>query len=206
MKTAVIVLTHGSRRHSFVDDMEEVKDYVQSRMDVPVYLAHNEYVEPNWRSLLKELISKGFSRFIIALAFLGRGNHVVRDIMSSLGVSEFNKWVRATFGDGEVEVYVTEPLSGSVLVRAALLYRITRALNPGTGPTNNIMSPEEIYEESFNKALEVVSSRYAGWPGWMRLIAASIIYASGNPGLLNLIYISNDFLDAFRERYMEVCQ
>ncbi len=199
MKTAVIVLTHGSRRHSFVDDMAEVREYVQSRVDVSVYLAHNEYVEPNWRSLLRELISEGFSRFVIALAFLGRGNHVVRDIMSSLGVPEFGKWVRVSYGGSEVEVYITEPLSNSALVRAALLRRIILALNIQDMPIGSIINPEEIYEESFGKALGIVSSKYTGWPEWSRLIAASMIYASGNPGLLNSIYISDDFIAAFRE-------
>ncbi|MGC8544053.1 MAG: precorrin-8X methylmutase, partial [Vulcanisaeta sp.] len=172
---------------------------VQSRVDVPVYLAHNEYVEPNWRSLLRELISRGFNRFVLALAFLGKGNHVVRDIMSSLGVSEFGKWVRVSYGGNEVEVYVTEPLSNSALFRVAFLRRIILALSNQDIAVNSIVNPGEIYEESFGEALKIVSSKYAEWPGWSRLIAASIIYATGNPGLLNSIYISDDFITAFQE-------
>ena len=71
-------------------------------------------------------------RVVIGLVFLGRGNHVVRDIMGFLGVERFNSWVRTVVGGREVEVYVTEPLATSPLVALSLYYRLARSLGvPG---------------------------------------------------------------------------
>jgi precorrin-8X/cobalt-precorrin-8 methylmutase len=201
MQTAVIILTHGSRRSTFVDDMAELAKFVEFNAKIPVYLAHNEYVEPNWRTLLNDLISKGFRRFVFALAFLGRGNHVIRDIMGALGVSEFNRWVSVKWGTHSVEVYFTKPLSDSYLVRVSFLNRVMRAIamDEGEELTYSISEPLEIYERSFGKALEIASKRLVNSPDWVREVVASAIYASGNPKLAEVAYVSPNFIDVFRE-------
>jgi precorrin-8X/cobalt-precorrin-8 methylmutase len=85
--TAIIIITHGSRRNTFVEDMEGVAKYIEDKLQIPVYLSHNEFTEPNWRNLVSSLLEKGINKFIFALAFLGRGNHVTKDIMGSFGVN-----------------------------------------------------------------------------------------------------------------------
>lgn len=191
--TAVIIITHGSRRQTFLEDMEALAKYLEEKLEIPVYLSHNEYVEPNWRTLVVDLCSKGVKRFIFALAFLGRGNHVARDIMGSFNVSEFGKWQKAVYEGREIEVYFTKPLAESSLVKLALLYRISSALEREA--YNYVEDPEEIEERTMSFLLEKVKEKLPSIGERERRIIARGVYASGNLELIDHFYISKDAID-----------
>lgn len=191
--TAVIIITHGSRRHTFVEDMVNLAKYLEEKLNLPVYLSHNEYTEPNWRSLVTDLPSKGINKFIFALAFLGRGNHVARDIMGSFNVSEFYKWQRTTYEGKEIQVYFTKPLADSSLVKLALLYRIASALERET--YNYVEDPEEIEERTMTFLLEKVREKFPSLDERKRRVIARGVYAAGNLELADSFYISQDAID-----------
>lgn len=193
-KSAIIMITHGSRRHAFVEDMQKLATYLEEKLEVPVFLSHNEYTEPNWRSLILDLTEKGFDHFVFALAFLGRGNHVAKDIMGEIGVSEFNQWTRVKYGDREISVYFTRPLADSELVRLALFYRVKGAFDNGER-VDYIEDPEEIDERTMNIIREKAKEGL-GVDGEELEIISRAVYASGNLEIVKHVYISPDAIDS----------
>ncbi|MGC9052050.1 precorrin-8X methylmutase, partial [Pyrobaculum sp.] len=147
---------------------------------------YNEYAEPNWRDLVAR-----HDRVVIALAFLGRGNHVVRDILGELGV-EPGMWAISKFGNW---VYVTPPLGDSPLCFSALLARIRRALGGG-GVELRVAEPEEIDNSSMRYVAERLGLDLANWRD--RLVARAV-YASGNLDVARHVEIRGEVLEAFRE-------
>ncbi len=193
MDTAIIIITHGSRRKTFVDDMEGVSRYIEEKLSIPVYLSHNEFTEPNWRTLVSSLLKEGVNKFIFALAFLGRGNHVAKDIMGSFGVTEFYKWVDGKYEGNNVKVYFTRPLADSPLVKLALFYRISSAVRKDE-EFNFLEDPEEIEENSMELSRQKVKE-ITGKEGEELEIISRAVYASGNLDIARYIYISKDAIE-----------
>ncbi|PVU74893.1 precorrin-8X methylmutase [Acidianus hospitalis] len=191
--TAIIIITHGSRRNTFVEDMEGVAKYIEDKLQIPVYLSHNEFTEPNWRNLVSSLLEKGINKFIFALAFLGRGNHVAKDIMGSFGVNEFYKWEEAQYEGRKVKVYFTRPLADSPLVKLSLLYRISSAVRKDNY-FNFLEDPEEIEENSMELSRQKVRE-ITGKDGEELEIISRAVYASGNLEIARYIYISKDAIE-----------
>ncbi|AAK42464.1 PRK05782 family protein [Saccharolobus solfataricus] len=187
--TAVILIGHGSRRETYNSDIENMINYLKEKISSPIYLTYNEFAKPDWRSLLNNVVREGYRRIVIGLVFLGRGNHVFRDIMGELGIQRLNSWVVSKISGKEVELYVTEPLSSSPLIGLALYYRLARALNalPTLEYTED---PYEIEESSMNlilSNLDVKDERE-------KRIIGKAIFASGNPELARYLKLTN--LDA----------
>ena len=160
---------------------------ISRRLGVRAVVGYNEYAEPNWRRVLKE----GEGPAVIALAFLGEGNHVARDIVEELGVSGFEQWEMSRFGR---LVYVTRPLGDSPLVLSALIARIIKAFDKGGAKI--VENPEEIEETSMAyiaKALglNVEKCEHA--------LVARAVYASGNLDMAKSIYVTSDFCKAAEE-------
>jgi len=57
--TAILVVGHGSRRGTYVDELKQLARWVSSRIGARVEAAFNEYSEPNWRSSLRKLLEEG---------------------------------------------------------------------------------------------------------------------------------------------------
>jgi precorrin-8X/cobalt-precorrin-8 methylmutase len=182
----VIVVSHGSRRRDFNELMERLASRLEKDLGVPVRVGYNEYAEPNWR----DLVRNGEGPVVIALAFLGGGNHVYRDILGELGV-EVGRWQKSAFGR---LVYVTPPLGDSPLVYQALKARIQAAL--GAEPPTYVLDPEEIETESLNAVASALGLDLSDWRDRLRTRAA---YATGNLDVAKALYISDDLADAFRE-------
>jgi precorrin-8X methylmutase (EC 5.4.1.2) len=182
----VILLNHGSRRRDFNQLMEALATRLEKDLGMPVRVGYNEYVEPNWRDLMRS----GEGPVVVALAFLGHGNHVYRDILSELGV-EVGRWQRSTFGR---LVYVTPPLGNSPLVYQAIKARIQAALKAET--PSYVLDPEEIEAESLKAAAAALGLSLSDWRDRLRARAA---YAAGNLDVAKALYISDDLADAFRE-------
>ena len=191
-KSAVILITHGSRRNTFVEDMQAIARYIEEKLSVPVFLSHNEYTEPNWRNLVASLIDEGYTNFVFALTFLGRGNHVARDIMGELNAKEFYKWERTTYKGKEIYVYFTRPLADSQLVKLALFYRVKTAFPQER--INYVEDPEEIEERSMILIREKV--REFGYEGEKLELISRAVYASGNLELAKYVYISDDAIES----------
>lgn len=189
--TAVLILTHGSRRNTFVEDMGEVTSYVERKLGIPVYLTHNEFTEPNWRTRLNELLSHGYDHFIFALAFLGRGNHVAHEIMGELNVSDFYRWSETTYNGKRIYAYITKPLADSELVKLAIFYRIKSAFKD-VEEGHYIEDPEEIEENTMNMIREKLREIFSVFNDEELEVIARAVYASGNFELAKHVYISYD--------------
>jgi len=153
----VVIVTHGSRRGTFVDDMSSLSDYVSERLGIKAVLAHNEFTSPDWRDVLSSSLSSGARRIVFALAFLGRGNHVAKDIMGSLGVEKFESWEDASFEGNWFKAYFTRPLADSNLVKIAMMLRIWRAFDDGH--RKYVENPTDIEDNSMDVAKELWTSR-----------------------------------------------
>ncbi|QGA53466.1 precorrin-8X methylmutase [Sulfolobus sp. E5-1-F] len=184
--TAIMLIGHGSRRETYNNDIEGMINYLKDKISIPIYLTYNEFAKPDWRSLLNEIIKEGYRRVIIGLVFLGRGNHVFRDIMGELGIQKLNSWELGKVSGKEVELYVTEPLSSSPLIGLALYYRLARALD--VLPTlEYIEDPYEIEERSMNyilSNLDVKDERE-------KRVIGKAIFASGNPEIARYLKVTN---------------
>lgn len=189
---AIVIITHGSRRGTFVEDMQNLADFLQGKLLREVILSHNEYSEPNWRNVLDELVEKGVNRIVFALAFLGRGNHIAKDIMGALGIEmEFYSWKKTVWKGKEIQVYFTRPLADSHLVRLALLSRISRAFSNLTYEA--IEDPYAIEERTMNIIREMIKDKVE--KKFLELYARAV-YATGNPEIINHVYVSDDFIDS----------
>ncbi|AWR96296.1 precorrin-8X methylmutase [Acidianus sulfidivorans JP7] len=190
---AIVIITHGSRRGTFVEDMQNVADFLEDKLLREVILSHNEFTEPNWRNVLDELTSKGVKRIVFALAFLGRGNHIAKDIMGSLGLEmEFYTWKKTNWKGKEIEVYFTRPLADSYLVKIAILSRISKAFNKIE--YNAIEDPYEIENRTMNIIREEIKDKVED-PRYLEIYARAV-YATGNLGIIDHIYMTDDFLDS----------
>ena len=194
---AVIVVTHGSRRQEFLDDLETLAKSLKGD-GYDVVLAHNEYSFPDWREVLKDLVRKGYDEIVFALAFLGRGNHVFRDIAGSLGVSELEKWKEIEVEGKRVKVYFTRPLANSPLVRTALKLRVLRAFTNGERK-KYVTDPEEIEERSMGIAKEFVKRERPDLDEANTRIAARLVYTSGNPEIAKHYFSSEDAVEVALE-------
>ncbi|MEM4776453.1 MAG: precorrin-8X methylmutase [Pyrobaculum sp.] len=182
----VILINHGSRRPDFNLLMEKLAKDLSERLGVEVYVGYNEYADPNWRQLLKE----AGDRVVLALAFLGVGNHVARDILDELGV-EVGKWAMSKYGKW---VYVTPPLGDSPLVFSALAARIRKAIDQFSTPLGG--APEEIESSSMGYVAEALGLDLSNWRDRLRARAA---YATGCLEAAKRLWISQDLFDAAKE-------
>ena len=188
--TAIVLIGHGSRRETYNKDIESMISYIEEKIRLPIYLTYNEFAAPDWRSLLAKIVDDGYKRILIGLVFLGRGNHVFRDIMNYIKIDQLNTWSKTTINGKQVEIYVTEPLASSPLVTLSLYYRLSRALNLFPSLEDIIEDPYEIEERSMNA---ILSSIKVDDEKEKRVIAKAI-FASGNVEIAKFIKINN--LDA----------
>ncbi|AGJ61593.1 Precorrin isomerase [Sulfolobus islandicus LAL14/1] len=181
-----MLIGHGSRRETYNSDIEGMINYLKEKISIPIYLTYNEFAKPDWRSLLNEIIKEGYRRVIIGLVFLGRGNHVFRDIMGELGIQRLNSWEVSKISGKEVEFYVTEPLSSSPLIGLALYYRLARALDalPTLEYTED---PYEIEERSMNYILPNLDVKDAR----EKRVIGKAVFASGNPEVAKYLKVTN---------------
>jgi precorrin-8X/cobalt-precorrin-8 methylmutase len=193
-KVAVIVVGHGSRKSTYTGYIASMAKYIEERLGLPVHVAYNEFNDPHWQGLIGDLVRGGFDRLIFALAFLGPGTHVVRDIMGSLGVERFGEWVRVPLRDGDVQVYFTEPLGSSNLTKLALHGRILRAL--GDQGESFIEDPVEIEEGSLGIIEERLRERLGALDEGVRRVITKAVFASGNLEVADRVHVSRDAIES----------
>ncbi len=189
---AIVLIGHGSRRNTYNQDIERIVKSLGYELNVPVYLSYNEFNSPNWRDLIPKLLERGVTNFVFGLVFLGRGNHVYQDIMGEIGASKIGEWERVKYREHEINVFFTETLGRSPLVKMALKYRLGRALNFFPDVEDVLMDPEAIENSSINKILEQIDSNDER----VRSVIAKAVFASGNMELSKYLYVSNDAIDS----------
>lgn len=88
MKTAVVVVAHGSRRSEYTGpELRRVAESVGRRMPgVSVVYGALQFNSPSLAEAVAEVVAAGAGRVIIAPMFLFSGNHVARDIPGEIRV------------------------------------------------------------------------------------------------------------------------
>ncbi len=190
--TAVVLIGHGSRRNTYNQDIERIVKSLGYELKIPVYLSYNEFNSPNWRDLLAKLIEKGVKNFVFGLVFLGRGNHVYHDIMGEVGASKIGEWERVKYKENEIGVFFTETLGRSPLVKTALKYRLSRAVNFLPSIEDILMDPEGIEDGSMKKILEQIDARNCR----EKRIIAKAVFAAGNLDVAKYMYVTEDAIDS----------
>lgn len=99
MKTAVMLLAHGTKE---VDASEPVHQYAkalaeQTKMKVVPCL--REFIEPSVPTVVGELVKEGYQKILVIPYFLFSSGHVTRDITDDLN-AEKRKYPQITFEVG----------------------------------------------------------------------------------------------------------
>lgn len=82
MKTAVLIVDHGSRRAAANALLEEVAELVRGRLgsDVPVRVAHMELAAPSIDEGFDACVAAGADEVVIVPYFLAPGRHATEDV------------------------------------------------------------------------------------------------------------------------------
>lgn len=125
MKTAIIIVDHGSRRMESNRMLEEVARLFAARFSQDfdiVEPAHMELCEPSIASAYATCVKRGASRIVVAPYFLSFGKHWTRDIPSLLA--------QASVDHPGTEYQLVEPLGIDDLMLDLLHKRVTQTAEP----------------------------------------------------------------------------
>ena len=84
MKTAVILLGHGSQADGGNDALSEVARIVNEKGGIEVIPAFLQFCQPSLTEAVEKAIAEGAEKVIVSPYFLYMGNHVSRDIPEEL--------------------------------------------------------------------------------------------------------------------------
>lgn len=84
MRSALIVLGHGSRNPAATEQFHELVAQLRARTDQPVYPAFMELAEPGLADVVAEAVQAGADDIVVQPCFLFDGNHIRRDIPEML--------------------------------------------------------------------------------------------------------------------------
>lgn len=129
MKTALVLIDHGSVRTEANEMLEELARQIHKRGIYPIVVAaHMELAEPSLEEAIAQCVAQGARRVIVHPYFLSPGRHSQKDIprMTAEAAAKFPG----------IEVILTEPLGIDdriievVLLRAAQALAANRRVSP----------------------------------------------------------------------------
>ncbi len=120
MKTAIILLGHGSRAQEANQSLLQVAEKVSYQLGQEVTPAYMAHCAPNLPETVQQKIEEGAKRIIIMPLFLFRGIHVSVDIHEEL------KEIRAHYP--EHEIIFTRELGADDAIAVLASRRIEEAL------------------------------------------------------------------------------
>jgi sirohydrochlorin ferrochelatase len=147
MKTAIIIVDHGSRRMESNQMLEEIArlfgDRFSTHYDI-VEPAHMELCEPSIATAYAACVRRGASRIVVVPFFLSFGKHWTRDIPSLLS--------QAAVDFPGTEYQLVEPLGIDDLILDLLFKRATQTAEPiipsgGTDPRIEGLEPSTRREQ-----------------------------------------------------------
>jgi sirohydrochlorin ferrochelatase len=116
LKTAVILLGHGSQAQCGNEALSEVARLVAEREGMEVAYAYLQFCSPTLPEAARKEVEGGADRVIIVPYFLYLGNHVGRDIPEELGR------LKETYPD--VEFVMTDHLGAHPKLAEIVIERI----------------------------------------------------------------------------------
>jgi sirohydrochlorin ferrochelatase len=89
MKTAVIILGHGSRRSGAGDPLQALADAVRQRGSyAAVEHAFIQHASPTFAAAVNSSLRQGAERIVVVPFFVQPGNHVTQDIPRMVGEAQ----------------------------------------------------------------------------------------------------------------------
>ena len=121
MKTALLLIAHGSRNAEANDDLFALANELRGPYPI-VEASFLELAEPTIDAAARRCVAQGAERVILLPYFLSAGVHVRRDLQEHR-----DRLAQELAG---VEVVLAEPLGRHPLVREVLLQRAHEAYKP----------------------------------------------------------------------------
>ncbi|MCQ4574110.1 MAG: precorrin-8X methylmutase [Candidatus Brocadiales bacterium] len=186
MKTAVVVVAHGSRakgaNKEFFGVIEGLRAMGRWDEVEPSFLQFNE---PGLASAVEGVIKRGAKKVMVVPLLLFPGNHMRKDIPE-----EIEKQRSKHPG---VEIVVTEHLGIDGRTTQMVVERIEGASDNGraaTGTKYTQLKPQEIEQESFRILSELVDLEQ--FPEDFRPVVQRIIHTTGDPELARTLVFHPD--------------
>ncbi len=85
MRTAVVIVGHGSRLRDTVGIYESIARVASERLGYEVRVGYMKHHRPNLVEAVEELIAEGYKRIVVVPLFIVPGLHVTEDIPILLG-------------------------------------------------------------------------------------------------------------------------
>ncbi|MFQ5957706.1 MAG: precorrin-8X methylmutase [Candidatus Brocadiales bacterium] len=175
MKTAVVVVAHGSRVKEANRGLYGIIENLRNtgRWDVvePSFL---QFEEPSLSRAVESVINKGAEKVVVVPLLLFPGNHMRNDIPEEIQQQRSKH--------GGVEIVLTRHMGIDNRIAQIVVERIEEATNNGqaaTGTENPQLRPHEIEEESFRIIGKLVDLEQ--FPKDFRPVAQRIIHTTGDP-------------------------
>ncbi len=100
MKTAVILLAHGTREPDASGPVYRYAEALAHESGMHVEPCMREFIEPSVPTVVRKLVTAGYARVLVVPFFLFKSGHVTRDIEEDIG-AERVKYPEVTFEIGE---------------------------------------------------------------------------------------------------------
>ncbi len=196
MKTAVLVIAHGSRVKAANEDLHSIVRWLRAagRWDVvePCYL---QFGEPDLAQAVEEAIHQGARRLVLVPFLLFPGNHTKRDIPEE--VDNLRKKYP------QVEILLTRHLGVDQRLAQIVRERVEETLGNGTvGPALNqnglgpvkALHPDEIESESF-RIIDTLLDLSA-FPEAYRPVIKRAVHTTGDPNFAETLVFHPEAVSA----------
>ncbi len=188
MKTAVVVIAHGSRvkeanngLYSIIEDLR-----VTGRWDMvePSFL---QFEQPNLSTAVEGVINRGAEKVIVVPLLLFPGNHMLKDIPAEIEEQ------RACHSG--VEIVLTRHMGIDNRIAQIVVERIEEATGNGKAATTppqeyTVLKPHEIEEESFRILSELVDLQR--FPEDFRPVVQRVVHTTGDPEFAKSLLFHRD--------------
>jgi sirohydrochlorin ferrochelatase len=126
MKSAVVIVDHGSRRHEANAQLEIVAQRLRDRLPLQlIAIAHLELVEPDIAQAIATCVAQGATEIVIHPYFLAPGRHTTQDIPAQARA--------AAASHPDVRISVTEALGLHPALIDAIVDRVSGTVDLVSG-------------------------------------------------------------------------
>ena len=172
MKTAVLVIAHGSRLKAANEDLYGIVRWLRAagRWDVvePCFL---QFEEPNLAQAVERAVIQGANKLVLVPFLLFPGNHLQRDIPEEVDALR-KKYPQA-------EISLTRHLGIDERLAQMVIERVEETLGDGTIRTSRVLHPNEIETESF-RIIDTLLD-LTPFPESHRPVIKRVVHTTGDP-------------------------
>jgi precorrin-8X/cobalt-precorrin-8 methylmutase len=186
MKTAVVVVAHGSRvkeaNRGLYGVIENLRSTGRWDMVEPSFL---QFEEPNLLCAVEGVINRGAGKVVVVPLLLFPGNHMLKDIPEEIEEQRS----RHT----GVEIVLTRHMGIDDRIAQIVIDRIEEATGNGkvsAGTKNTPLRPEDIEKESFRILSELIDLEQ--FPEDFRPIVQRVVHTTGDPDFANTLVFHPD--------------